>query len=122
MAVMQQTRMEKRSFETPDDTRRASHFRIDTARVGDMTIGKAVLQPGWRWSKDMKPVVGTEMCMVAHTMYQVSGVTHVAMSDGTEMDVGPGEIASIPSGHDAWVVGGEPAVSVDFGGHFGVGG
>ncbi|GAA14048.1 hypothetical protein GOALK_097_00750 [Gordonia alkanivorans NBRC 16433] len=82
--------------------------------VGDSEIGRLELQPGWRWSVDVKPVAGTELCEAPHFQYHVAGTLHIVMADGTEFDAGPGQITSLPSGHDAWVVGDEPVVTVDF--------
>ena len=77
-------------------------------------IGRLVLEPGWRWSQDVKPVAGTEWCEAPHLQCHVSGTIHVRMADSTEFDVGPGGLSSPPAGHDAWVVGDEPAVLVDY--------
>ncbi len=76
--------------------------------------GRITVQPGWRWSQDVKPVAETDLCMAPHQPYQLSGHMHVVMSDGTELDTGPGEITSLPAGHDAWVVGDEPVVAIDW--------
>ena len=72
------------------------------------------LEPGWRWSNDVKPIAGTQWCEAPHFQYLVSGRLHVVMQDGKEFDVGPGSVSHLPAGHDAWVVGSEPAVGVDW--------
>ena len=72
------------------------------------------MQPGWRWSEHVKPVAGTELCMAPHQQYQISGRIHIVMGDGTELESGPGDITSLPPGHDAWVVGNEPVVAIDW--------
>jgi DNA-binding CsgD family transcriptional regulator len=82
--------------------------------VGDTTVTREVMEPGWRWSKDVKPIVGTDFCRAFHQLYVVSGHLHVLLEDGGELDVQAGDVAIIPPGHDAWVVGNEPCVSVDF--------
>ena len=87
---------------------------MELLTVGTSDIGRLTLEPGWRWSVDVKPIAGTELCEAPHFQYHVSGVIHVVMVDGTEFDAGPGSITSLPSGHDAWVVGDEPVVLVDF--------
>jgi class 3 adenylate cyclase len=73
-----------------------------------------VYEPGWRWSTSVKPIAGTESCQYHHFGYAVSGLLRVQMPDGTELEIGPQELFEIPPGHDAWVVGDEPWVSVDF--------
>jgi hypothetical protein len=105
---------EHRSYATPDDVREFPHGRLEIVKVGGAEIGRLTLQPGWRWSTDVKPIAGTELCEAPHMQYHVSGRLHVLMADGTEFDAGPGEVTSLPQGHDAWVVGDEPAVVVDW--------
>jgi hypothetical protein len=73
-----------------------------------------VFQPGWRWSHDVKPIAGTASCEAPHFQYHVSGRLAIRMDDGTELVAGPGDVTSLPSGHDAWVVGDEPVVVVDW--------
>ena len=84
--------------------------------VDGMMVGRGTLQPGWKWSNDVKPIAKTEWCEAPHFAYQVSGKLHVKMQDGSEFEIGPGEVAKIASGHDAWVVGNDPVVSVDWAG------
>jgi mannose-6-phosphate isomerase-like protein (cupin superfamily) len=82
--------------------------------AGDAQVGRISLQPGWRWTVDVKPVAGTDLCEAPHQQYVVSGRVHVVMADGTELEAGPGQVVSLPAGHDAWVVGDEPAVAIDW--------
>jgi mannose-6-phosphate isomerase-like protein (cupin superfamily) len=82
--------------------------------LGRETLGYATFLPGWRWSKDMKPMVGGHSCQVTHNLFVLSGRMHVAMDDGTDFEVGPGDAACIGPGHDAWTVGDEPCVSLDW--------
>ena len=77
-------------------------------------IGRAVFDPGWKWSTSVKPIVNTKSCEAPHFQYHVSGTLRVVMDDGTEKDLKAGDVSSLPSGHDAWVVGNEPVVVVDF--------
>ncbi len=105
--------IEKKSLARPDETREFDKGRLELAAVGGVTFGRITLQPGWRWSKSVKPVVGGTSCQAPHLQYHVSGRLHVAMDDGSQAEFGPGDISSIPPGHDAWVVGNEPAVIVD---------
>ena len=110
--LAQQT--EHRSYATPDDVREFPNGRVEIVTVGGAEIGRLILQPGWRWSNDVKPIAGTDLCEAPHLQYHVSGRLHVVMGDGTEFDAGPGDVTSLPQGHDAWVVGDEPAVVVDW--------
>jgi cupin domain len=104
-----------KSLDDPDESRRPSERgRIDLVTLGDATLGRAVFQPGWRWSVDIKPVAGTELCEVTHTGYVVSGRERVRMADGSEIDLGPGDAFVIGPGHDAWTIGDEPCVTLDF--------
>jgi hypothetical protein len=105
--------LQTKSFTEPDGIQAFPHGRVTFVRVGDITFERAVSEPGWKWSEHVKPLVGTELCMVPHTLYQISGITHVVMADGQETDIFPREIANIPAGHDAWVVGGEPSVAIN---------
>ena len=108
--------IESKSLDKPDETRKfAGHGWADVVEVSGKTIIRGHFQPGWRWSKDLKPVMGTELCEVSHMGYMLEGHMHVQMKDGTEMDIGPGEATVIPPGHDAWVVGEETVTFVDFG-------
>lgn len=108
--------LEKKNFNAPDERRTPPNTTMETVRFGDRSVARITYHPGWRWSKDIKPVAGTDLCQVNHFMYVISGRTHVVMADGTEMDIGPGDLVTIPANHDGWVVGDEPCVFVDFGG------
>jgi mannose-6-phosphate isomerase-like protein (cupin superfamily) len=107
---------EHRGFGTPDEVREFEKGRVEVLKMGGGTVGRLILEPGWRWSKHVKPVVKTEWCEAPHFQYQVSGRLHVKMADGAEFEVGPGEVVTLPSGHDAWVLGNEPVVLVDWAG------
>ncbi|WIG57756.1 MAG: hypothetical protein OJF49_000501 [Ktedonobacterales bacterium] len=109
-------RLEKKSFNAPDERRTPSNTTMETVQFGDRMVARITYHPGWRWSNDIKPGAGTDLCQINHFMYVLSGQTHVVMADGTEMDIGPGDIVTIPAGHDGWVVGDEPCVLLDFGG------
>jgi hypothetical protein len=107
--------LEHVSFDKPDDVREGANWRMELLNLdGGAQVGRITLQPGWRWSQDVKPVAGTELCMAPHQQYHLSGRLHVVMEDGTEFQAGPGEVTSIPAGHDAWVLGDEPVVAVDW--------
>jgi hypothetical protein len=107
-------RTEHRSFTAPAEVREFPHGRMEVLRVGGAEIGRLVLEPGWRWSADVRPIAGTALCEAPHVQYHVSGHLAVRMEDGTEFVAGPGDVTSLPQGHDAWVVGDEPAVTVDW--------
>ncbi|MCU1606076.1 MAG: cupin [Modestobacter sp.] len=102
------------SFTTPGEVREFPHGRAEILKVGGQEVGRLVFQPGWRWSTDVKPIAGTDSCQAPHMQYHVSGRVRIRMDDGTEFEAGPGDVTSLPSGHDAWVVGDEPAVTVDW--------
>jgi hypothetical protein len=102
----------------PDERRSMSgKGEVQIVKIGDHSAMAGSWEPGWRWSEHMKPIAGTDSCEATHLIYAISGKMHVVMNDGTEGDVGPGDFASISPGHDAWVVGDEPFVGVDFGGY-----
>ncbi len=105
---------EHRSFTGPDEVREFPHGRAEIVKVGGAEIGRLVFQPGWRWSNDVKPIAGTDSCTAPHFQYHVAGRLAVQMDDGTQFVAEPGDITSLPSGHDAWVVGDEPVVTVDW--------
>src|SRR5215216_14211 len=104
---------QRKSLDSPDETRTFENGNVGVVTLGDFTASRLVLEPGWRWSENVKPIAGTDSCQVLHTGYQVSGRLHVRLEDGTEEEIGPGEAYVIPPGHDAWVVGDEPVVTVD---------
>lgn len=103
-----------KSLESPEETRRFPHGHVDLVTLGDTTAGRAEFEPGWRWSNDVKPIAGTQSCQAMHTGYVLSGRMHIVMDDGTEADAGPGDAMVIEPGHDAWTVGDEPCVVLDF--------
>ena len=102
-------------FDSPDETRTPAKTRVDVVRTsGGATAARLVLEPGWKWSECVKPVAGTDSCQVAHLVYTLSGRMAIRMDDGSETEVGTGDVVSIPPGHDAWIVGDEPYVGIDF--------
>jgi hypothetical protein len=88
--------------------------KVDIVNFGDMTIGGAIFEPGWSWSKCVKPIVNTNSCQAPHTQYVISGRLKVVMGDGAEKEFGAVDAAIIPPRHDAWVVGNESVVAIDF--------
>ncbi|HKH14927.1 MAG TPA: cupin domain-containing protein [Solirubrobacterales bacterium] len=108
--------IEIKSFDSPDETRPfEGNGQAEVVQVAGQTIGKGTFEPGWRWSENVKPIAGTDSCQVSHLGYVLSGRMRVQMDDGSDGEVGPGDIFAIPPGHDAEVVGDEPCVMVDFG-------
>ncbi len=105
---------ELKAFGRPDEVREFPKGRVELVNIGGATIGRAIFEPGWRWKDSVQPMAGTRSCEAPHFQYHVSGVLMVLMDDGTEIECRPGEVSLLPSGHDAWVVGEEPAVVVDF--------
>jgi len=109
--------LERKRFDDPDDTR---PFRdkghVEIVNIGDGVVGRATFQPGWKWSDHVKPIVGTDSCQAAHIGYVISGQQVILMDDGTELEIGPGDVVSIPAGHDGWTIGDEPCVVLDFAG------
>ncbi len=107
--------LEHATFDEPDEVREGDNWRLELLNLsGGAQVGRITLQPGWRWSADVKTVAGTELCEAPHQQYQVSGRVHVRMADGTEIEAGPGDVTSLPPGHDAWVVGDEAVVAIDW--------
>jgi len=103
-------------FDQPDEVRPfAGHGRADMVDVGGRLVGRGTFEPGWRWSQDVKPIAGTESCQVSHLGYVASGRMRLYMDDGSQQDVGPGDVVAIPPGHDAETIGDEACVVLDFG-------
>jgi len=105
---------EHKTFSKPDETRAFPHGKAEVLNIGGGAVGRLVFEPGWRWSKDVKPLAKTRSCEAPHFQYHLSGKLAIRMDDGTEFIAGPGEVTALPSGHDAWVVGDEPVVVVDW--------
>jgi hypothetical protein len=112
MQVMQMA--ECVSFGKPDEVREFPKGRVEVVHVGGATVGRATFKPGWRWSTSVQPLAKTRSCEAAHFQYHVAGVLRVRMDDGTELECRAGDVSLLPSGHDAWVVGNEDVVIVDF--------
>ena len=113
-AVATQAQAELKSFGKPEEVREFPKGRLELIKVGGATIGRAVFEPGWRWATSVQPIVKTSSCEAPHFQYHVAGVLRIRMDDGAEFDCRPGDVSLLPSGHDAWVVGNQAAVVVDF--------
>ncbi len=108
--------VEIKSFSSPDETRPfEGKGQAEVVNLAGQTVGRGTFEPGWKWSANVKPIAGTDSCQVAHLGYVLSGAMKVFMDDGSEAQVGPGDVVAIPPGHDAEVVGDEACVMVDFG-------
>jgi len=111
--VMASEHFQRRNLDHPDETRTFENGKVGVVNLGDFTASRLVLEPGWRWSENVKPIAGTDSCQVPHTGYHVSGRLHVRLDDGTEEEFGRAAAYVILPGPAAWVVGDEPVVSVD---------
>ena len=109
-------RLLRKRLDSPDEVRRFPHGQVEIFEIGDNIVGRTVYEPGWRWSADVKPVAGTALCMYHHLGYCLTGRLECTLEDGTSLIISAGEAFEIPPGHDAWVIGDEPWISVDFAG------
>lgn len=104
------------SFDSPEETRQFEEGTgfVEVVNVEAGAVGRGRFEPGWQWSKHVKPIAGTDSCQAAHVGYFVSGRMRVRMDDGEEMEFGPGDVMTCEPGHDAWIVGDEPCIVVDW--------
>jgi hypothetical protein len=106
--------IEIKAMDRPDESRTPEKTDVSVVHLGGASVARLTAQPGWRWSECIKPVAGTDHCEAAHLGYVVSGRIHIASTDGTEADLGPGDAYRLEPGHDAWVLGDEPFVALEF--------
>jgi class 3 adenylate cyclase len=110
-------RLQHKKLERPDEVRPyVARGRTEIYQLDDVVVGRMIMEPGWRWSVDVQPTVGTDRCPYHHMGLALSGVLHVELEDGSELDIGPNEVYEIPPGHDAWVTGDQAWVGLDFAG------
>lgn len=103
-----------KSLETPDEVRPfTDKGKLELVELEDVTIGRACMEPGWKWSDHVKPIAGTESCEAAHTGYVISGRMMITMDDGQEEEIVQGDAFFIPAGHDAYTIGDEPCIMID---------
>lgn len=109
----------RKSLDTPDETHAFEDGtgQLEVVNTEQGAVGRATFLPGWRWSEHVKPIAKTDSCQAAHTGYFVSGRMVVRMDDGEEIEYGPGDFGVMPPGHDAWVIGDEPCVVIDWQGY-----
>jgi hypothetical protein len=105
---------EVKSFNQPEEVRSFPKGKVELVKIGGAMIGRAVFEPGWKWSTSVQPLVKTKSCEAPHYQYHVAGTLKVILDDGSEFECKPGDVSLFPTGHDAWVVGNETVVVVDF--------
>ena len=105
---------ETKSFSKPDEVRTFPKGKLELVSIGGAVVGCATFEPGWKWSTSLQPLVKTKSCEAPHFQYHVSGTIKILMDDGTEFLCKAGDVSLLPEGHDAWVIGDEPVVIVDF--------
>ena len=112
------TKLVRKSLNSPEETRpfEGGTGQLQLVNIDGGAVGRATFQPGWKWSKHVKPIAKTDSCQAAHVGYFISGRMKVVMDDGTENEFGPGDLMICPTGHDAWIVGNEPCVVIDWAG------
>jgi hypothetical protein len=103
-----------KSLDRPDERPELPKGRAELVHVGDHIVVRGQLEPGWRWSDDWRPLMGTTSCQMPHTGFALSGRMRFEMDDGVAADLWPGDVYSIPAGHNAWVVGEEPVRTLDW--------
>jgi class 3 adenylate cyclase len=113
------TAIQHKSFSAPDEVRRFPKGILTLVHLGSVTMGRAILEPGFRWSTSLKPIQGTPSCQIHHLQLLVQGRFQVEMDDGQTAEFVAGDVMNVPPGHDAWVVGDESVVVVDVFGNIG---
>ena len=108
------SKIEKKSMKSPDETLEIGKGKVEITKVGETSIGRVYLEPGWSWEEHVKPIVKTKSCQAPHRQYVISGRVRVKMDDGAEEEFGPGDVGYVPPGHKTWIVGNEPYVAVEF--------
>jgi EutQ-like cupin domain len=107
---------EVKNVSASSEVRKFDRSKIELVTIGGTTVARFELHKGWKWSNDIKPAVKTEWCEAPHLQYVISGKYRVKMKDGAEFDIGAGDVASVPPGHDAWVLGDETVKGIEFSG------
>ncbi len=118
MATITRSKLQVKRGSAPEESRPfKAHGHAEVHKIGSGTVMRGVFEPGWKWSNDVKPIAGTKSCEAPHLGHCLSGRMRIRMDDGTEEEIGPGDFFRIEPGHDAWVIGTEPCVLVDFAGY-----
>lgn len=110
------SRTRYRNLDDPDEALAFDHGRVDWVVIADQTIGRSIQEPGWKWSTHIRPIVGGDRCQSRHVGMVVSGRMHIVTDDGDEFDLGPYDVIDIAPGHDAWVLGDDPVISIEWSG------
>jgi len=113
MAEMHVSNLDVKSHDKPDELRAPNKTKVEVVRLKEFTLGRLTMEPGWKWSDCIKPVVKTDSCQVSHVGHCISGRIRIRMNDGSETTIMPGASYTIPPGHDAWVEGNEPFVCIE---------
>jgi hypothetical protein len=112
------TKLQVKHGDSPDESRPfAAHGHAEIHKIGNGTVMRGVFEPGWKWSADVRPLAGTPSCQAPHLGYVISGRMKIRMDDGGEQEIAPGDFFRITPGHDAWVVGTEACILLDFAGY-----
>ena len=106
--------VEKRDFDSPDESRTPEKTKVDVVHLGGTTAARFAMEPGWKWSECVKPVAGTDSCQHRHLGVVQSGTLRVTHDDGTVLELGPGDAYVIEPGHDAWITSSDPFVGFEF--------
>ncbi len=105
---------EVKSMSKSGEIKEMKRAKLEAVSIGEAKVARFVLKKGWKWSTDIKPLVNTEWCEAPQFQYAISGRLHMKLRDGTEFEIGPGDVSSVPPGHDAWVIGDEPAIGIEW--------
>jgi hypothetical protein len=112
------TKLQVKHGSKPDESRPfVAHGHADIIRIGNGSVMRAIFEPGWKWSEDVAPIAGTKSCQAPHLGYVLAGRMKIRMDDGTEQEMAPGDFFRINPGHDAWVIGSEQCILLDFAGY-----
>jgi quercetin dioxygenase-like cupin family protein len=101
-------------FQQPDESQRFSKRRVQIVNLAGGPVRRVEIDPGWRWSEHERPELGTPSCELPHLGYVVAGALRIAMDDGQQLETRAGQVFEVPPGHDAWTLGAEPCVFIDF--------
>lgn len=106
----------RKNIDKPDEVRQMKDGkgRLELVDLGSGLVARATFEPGWKWSEHVKPMAGTDSCQAAHVGYVISGRMKIVMDDGEETEIGPGDFMTAAPGHDAWIIGNEPCVIIDW--------
>lgn len=113
---MEKHTIQKKNVKFPDEVRTFDKGHVDVVNLNGLVVGRATFEPGWKWSECIKPIAGTQSCTATHNGYVISGRMRVVMDTGEQVDYEPGDVMVIEPGHDAWILGNEPCVVIDFSG------